>query len=298
MKEFENSSVGNYADDLLQTLLNDPYVVALMQQKGFDKEVVRKNLISFSVWRERCENCIHCTGLETCNNHPEGYRYDIDENLYDELVPCHYLMTRKKQLKHKDNYLICDLSEKNLTTSLSKINLENESRYYKDIVELLMQWLEEKPQLGFYIHGGLGVGKSYLAASVCNDLAREGKRVAFVNFPRLCTDIRNNVSEKNFVDDKIRKMRNAYLLVLDDIGAENMTSYIRDDILFTVLDYRMENGKRTMFTSNCNIDRLAARWTLNRNGDEDQLKAARVIERIKTLISCELPIDGKSRRGN
>jgi len=297
MKEFENScGFSERTQALVDELLNDSDVLTLMEKRGFSEEDVKRNIITFIDWKQHIGICKGCTGLKQCGSESIGYYYNVNKDFNVSLAPCKYLKENNEKLSHKKNYLICDVSEKNLTTSLSTIDLSKESSYYKSIVEALMEWEEEKNEHGYYIHGGIGVGKTYLAAAVCNDLARAGKKVAFVNFPRLATDIRNNISEKNYVDDKLRKMRTAYLLVLDDVGAENMSGYIRDDILFTILDYRMENGKPTIFTSNCTIERLASRWSSIKNSEEDQLKAARLIERIKASINCELPINGSSRR--
>ncbi|MBQ1826438.1 MAG: hypothetical protein II126_00575, partial [Erysipelotrichaceae bacterium] len=80
-----------------------------------------------------------------------------------------------------------------------------------------------------------------------------------------------------------------------DIGAENFTSYIRDDILYPILDYRMENGKRTFFTSNIDLGKLTERMSYNQNGQKDETKAMRLVERIRALSEV-LPLKGESRR--
>ena len=43
--------------------------------------------------------------------------------------------------------------------------------------------------------------------------------------------------ESDILDD----LKEVDYLVLDDIGAESMSGFVRDDILFNILDYRMEN---------------------------------------------------------
>ena len=182
-----------------------------------------------------------------------------------------------------------------MTLSLNDIDLTGESEYYKGIVNIAKQWVNELPKKGLYFYGGLGTGKTYLASAICNDLARNGYKVAFVNYPKLCSDIRNNVTEYDYVDSRMRKLRSAKILVIDDIGAESVTAYIRDDILFPILDYRMEHGQRTIFTSNCDLKSLEKRMTIVKSGEEDVIKALRIIERIKTL--CDLvAITGTSRR--
>ena len=42
--------------------------------------------------------------------------------------------------------------------------------------------------------------------------------------------------------------------MLDDIGSESMTSWMRDEVLGRILNYRMHKGLPTFFTSNNNYD--------------------------------------------
>jgi len=285
----------DYIEQLKKQLISDQDILTLMKELNLTKEDVFKNIIIFSNWLKQHKYCKQCKGLKMCNREHLGYRLDIDENLEQFLSPCDYLKTKENLIAHKKNYLLCDLSDINLTTSLKAIDLANESSYYKDLVNIAKQWVKELPNKGLYFYGGLGTGKTYLASAMCNDLARKGYKVAFVNYPRLCSDIRNNVTEYDYVDSKLRKLRRAQVLVIDDIGAESVTNYIRDDILFPILDYRMEHKLRTIFTSNCDLNSLEKRMTISKSGEEDVIKALRIIERIKTLCDV-VAVTGTSRR--
>ncbi|HQB32671.1 MAG TPA: ATP-binding protein [Erysipelotrichaceae bacterium] len=285
----------NYLDQMKETLINDQDVLALIRELNLTEEDVRNNVVIFSDWLQQYKYCKNCLGLEMCNSSHLGYQFDIDRNLEQSLVPCEYLKAREALTAHKKNYLLCDLSEKNLTTSLNSIDLSSETDYYRQIVDIARQWVEQLPKKGLYFYGGLGTGKTYLASAICNDLAKKGFKVAFVNYPKLCSDIRNNVAEYDYVDSRLRRLRRATVLVIDDIGAESVTSYIRDDILFPILDYRMEHGLRTIFTSNCDLKSLEKRMTISKSGEEDVIKALRIIERIRTL--CDMvAVTGVSRR--
>ena len=248
MKKIKYSDIKtDYVDQLKEELINDQDILSLIKELNLTEDDVSKNIIMFSDWLQEHKYCKECTGLEMCNKSHLGYRLNIDENLEQFYGPCEYLQTRENLITHRKNYLLCDLSEKNLTLSLNDIDLTGESEYYKGIVNIAKQWVNELPKKGLYFYGGLGTGKTYLASAICNDLPRNGYKVAFVNYPKLCSDIRNNVTEYDYVDSRMRKLRSAKILVIDDIGAESVTAYIRDDILFPILDYRMEHGQRTIF---------------------------------------------------
>ena len=90
------------------------------------------------------------------------------------------------------------------------------------------------------------------------------------------------------------RWKNIKYLLIDDIGAENVTSWGRDEILGTLLQYRMNEKLPTFFTSNLNILELEEHLATSKD-KTDKVKARRIIERIRTL--CEdIEIIGKNRR--
>ena len=84
------------------------------------------------------------------------------------------------------------------------------------------------------------------------------------------------------VGDKLYYLENVPILLLDDIGAEKVTEWGRDEILGTILQTRMNTGMPTFFTSNLTITELEKHLSLTKD-NEDVVKAKRIIERIKYL---------------
>ena len=72
------------------------------------------------------------------------------------------------------------------------------------------------------------------------------------------------------------------ILLIDDIGAENNSAWARDEVLGTILQYRMDNDLSTFFTSNFTIEELESVLSETSKGT-DEIKARRIIERIKYL---------------
>lgn len=280
----------------VKELLEDEDVQMLLKQRGLKESDVQNHFIAFSNWLEQYKICKNCKGLFMCSRKDiVGYHYDLDSDCNEIYKACKYKIQEEKLYAHKSNYLICDLSDQNLLNDINLIDLTGEKEYYRVVVGVCKDWLKTMPSKGLYLHGNLGVGKTYLLACVCNYLARNGYKVAYVNVPNLIVDLKNNLLEKDYIDEKLDKMKKAYLLVLDDIGAEKSTIWSRDEILFPVLDYRMERHKRTMFASNCSLDELEERMKLTSDGKEDISNAARLIHRIKVL-SKDLTVVGTTRR--
>lgn len=86
----------------------------------------------------------------------------------------------------------------------------------------------------------------------------------------------------------IEYIKKVDLLLIDDLGAENLTAYNRDEILCPILQYRMDNNLTTFITSNLNIDDLSMHLSSSKNGVEI-IKAGRIISRIRQLtVDMEL----------
>ena len=67
-------------------------------------------------------------------------------------------------------------------------------------------------------------------------------------------------------------------------------------MLFTILDKRMESKKTTFFTSNQDLKSLEQHYSYDRNLKQEQLKAQRLMERIRILAE-PVCLNGKNRRG-
>ena len=81
--------------------------------------------------------------------------------------------------------------------------------------------------------------------------------------------------------------------MLDDIGAEAMSSFVRDDVLGAILQFRMLENLPTFFTSNFDFKQLEHHLTYTQRGEAEEMKAARIMERIKYLAK-PIPIGGKT----
>jgi len=84
------------------------------------------------------------------------------------------------------------------------------------------------------------------------------------------------------------------VLILDDIGAEQSSPWMRDEILQVILQHRMQENLPTFFTSNFSFADLERHFASSKNGDETW-QAKRVMERIKFLAQ-EVRLEGENRR--
>ncbi|MIV55019.1 primosomal protein DnaI [Listeria monocytogenes] len=147
---------------------------------------------------------------------------------------------------------------------------------------------------GLFIHGSFGTGKSYLLGALAKEFALKGISTTLVYLPEFMREVKQSISD-NTVGEKIQFAKETEVLMLDDIGAESMTAWTRDEVLGAILQFRMQEELPTFFSSNYNMDQLENHLMFAQNGTEEKLKARRIMERVRYL-SKEVNLEGKNRR--
>jgi DNA replication protein DnaC len=110
------------------------------------------------------------------------------------------------------------------------------------------------------LEGLYGSGKTHLAAAVGNTRLIHGDMVLFITTPDLLDHLRNtyNPSSEMEYDDMFERIRSVPLLILDDLGAENPSSWALEK-LFQLLNHRYSHRLPTVITTNINLDTLDPR---------------------------------------
>lgn len=108
---------------------------------------------------------------------------------------------------------------------------------------------------GLLILGGIGSGKTHLAAAVSNAFTDRGIPVLFGTFSDHLEHIREEF-DKGGEKKYLSMMKNTPILVLDDVGKEKRTEWSQQ-ILFDTINYRYEHMLPVIITTNFDTDGLA-----------------------------------------
>ncbi len=249
------------------------------------------------------ENCRKCKSLKECKNKVEGYCYTPNEK--KEIITFSYEACEKKEKEikenaYKENLELFEISQDIKNASLKNIYKDDKSRipiikYFKEFVDHYHDG--EKPK-GMYLHGSFGSGKTYLIAALFNELAKKGIKSILIYYPEFLRKLKSSFqtysNEQSNYDEQFEEIKKIPLLLLDDIGAENCSNWSRDEVLGTILQYRMENHLPTFFTSNLTLEELEDALSVTSSG-VDKMKARRIVERIKQL-TVEHKLISKNRR--
>ena len=127
-------------------------------------------------------------------------------------------------------------------------------------MDYIMSWKENREDgRGLYFCGDVGTGKTHLAVAVMNELMTR-KRVPslFVTVPELLDNMRGAYNDPGRdIDEWMDSVKNADLLLLDDLGAERANEWVRERI-FVIVNHRYREELPTTFTSNTGPKDLAA----------------------------------------
>lgn len=108
---------------------------------------------------------------------------------------------------------------------------------------------------GLLIFGGIGSGKTHLAAAIANSMTDRGIPALFATFSDHLEHIReefDHTGQKKYLS----MMKNTPILVIDDLGKEKKTEWTQQ-VLYDVVNYRYEHLLPIIITSNFNADGMA-----------------------------------------
>lgn len=234
------------------------------------------------------KNCQNCKGLFACQNKLEGhitYPKVLNKRIYFTYLPCKYLKIIEE--KETNEQMLKKITMKNIDTKD-----KNQLKVIKWMDDFYENFSVAKNLKGLYLHGSFGSGKTYLLTALLNELEKNKNiHISVIYWADALRDLKEDW--ENFAY-KMKNFMNVDILLIDDIGAEKVTEWSRDEVLGTILQNRMNNHKTTFFTSNLTIKELEQHLSLVNNG-VDFVKARRIIERIKQL-TLDMELISENRR--
>ncbi|HGK2192128.1 TPA: primosomal protein DnaI [Streptococcus pneumoniae] len=280
--------------DLVQKIMKDPDVAAFVQQESLNQDELNRSISKFNQYITERDKFLRgdtdyiAKGYKPILVMNHGYA-DVSYEETPELIAAEKEAAIKKRL----NLINFPSSLKNV----SFLDVYRDDVQRLTVLKRMIEFVNDYPNnlKGLYLYGDFGVGKSFMVAALAHDLSeKRGVSSTLLHYPSFVIDVKNAIGDGN-VKTLVDEIKLSDVLILDDIGAEQSTAWVRDEILQVILQYRMQENLPTFFTSNFNFEDLEKHFAKGKNGNDETWEARRVMERIRYLAE-ETRLEGVNRR--
>ncbi|ASS66664.1 MULTISPECIES: primosomal protein DnaI [unclassified Paenibacillus] len=297
------------AQKQLQELLDDPGVRKLREQHpDIDEGVVRRNSNLVYQYVKEHRNCSACPGLDECPNDFQGH-YTLlsadgssgETRLIDRKTACRKFIARRNEELIRSRIRSFYVSDKVLAKAYSFEDIARKDSARLPAVKQILQYIDRTKEQGLqtdglYLTGQFGTGKTFLMGYMMGELAKLGYSGVIVYMPDFVEDLKAMFGEPGRLKETIDLMKEADILIFDDIGAENLSPWVRDHVMGSILNYRMER-KPTFYTSNHALDDLEQHFSFTSKDGEEYHKGRRIMDRIRPFVEV-IMVKGTNKRGS
>ena len=253
-------------DKLIEQIKNDPLLSGI--------ELTHNNVRDAFAFLEMTKICQNCQGLFECGLPSCGMKPVLTNDRLS-FQSCQFLLTNKSydNVNHRfaSNYI--------KAANFTDFNCDTINR--KKCLDFGRAYLQKPTANGLYIYGNFGTGKTYILSALANELAQKSIKSIIVFMPDLSRNLKSSMNDYS-LESKVNELKMVDVLMLDDFGGEMMTSWLRDEIIAPIIQYRCINNLPIFISSN--LDYSLLRNHLSQTKDDlDSLKANRILERIKKM---------------
>lgn len=295
MMQLEDESINDMRNHYFKNMKDDNFR-KIVSSIDLADEIKMKYTSNLEEVNKEFTNCINCSSLSSCKNNIKGFMYTplaSDKTIVFEYRACKFKNKEISDNKYLENIKFFDMTSGLKKACIKDIYTNDKERL--EIIKFFKKFLDNygKSKVnGLYLNGSFGTGKTYLVAALFNELAKRNVESAVVYYPEFLRSLKE--SFEHGYKEKFNFIKKVPLLLIDDIGAEVVSGWNRDEILGSILQYRMEESLPTFFTSNLTLEELEEHLA-NTNKGIEKVKARRIIERIK-YMTIDLKLVSINRR--
>lgn len=175
----------------------------------------------------------------------------------------------KKEPAQQENYRVWKQEKIDRSLRLSGVDgmfqnirlsdIKSESALMKSCTKYVENWEKIRPTGGgYYFWGNVGAGKTFIASALANELMKTKLvEVLFIRMPEAAKRVKKSFDAVVKNEDKklFDRMKDAELLVIDDLGVEKVSEWLIDE-MYQIIDFRWRNKKPMIITSNRSLDDL------------------------------------------
>jgi primosomal protein DnaI len=292
-----------------QQIVANPLISNWRKKYPFVQEQDFKlNMNRFYQYVIESNNCQNCPGLDLCPNDYKGHysnvtaeNFEGETEINDQKVSCKLYIAKQTQDAIRSRIHSFYVDDRALSQGYSMEEIVDKDEERSESVDYVMDYIlltkeEGLQKNGIYLVGSFGTGKTFLMCYMLHELAKTGLTGAIIYMPDFSEDLKAMFAEPQKLKETIDLLKETDLLIFDDIGAENMNPWLRDHVMGTILNYRM-NRKPTFFTSNYELNALEKHFSFTSKDGEEEFKGQRIMDRIRPFVEV-VHVKGFNKRGN
>lgn len=149
------------------------------------------------------------------------------------------------------NRYINHLGERPFLTEVSE-----DFPYQEIFINKIKGIVNNETNIGAIIFGNTGTGKTYLTKILNNELCDKTRNTCYIKAVEMAMVLRQAAFDRNTnYKTVLSQFQTIETLIIDDYGTQKNTEWVKECI-FMILDYRYENRKTTIITTNCDLEEL------------------------------------------
>lgn len=187
----------------------------------------------------------------------EGFKHAKMQEEQERLLELKRIEREQEEKKRKEVIRRCNIHAEFQDKNFNTFQITSENMPIFNTINKYIENIDKalRRGKGLYIFGDCGVGKTHLAVAMAHELINKEIDTLFSTV----TEYLNSIKSTFNGDGESEEIRDIYsnveVLILDDIGKENATSWSAEEV-FALIDSRYRNCKTTIYTSNFTLEEL------------------------------------------